>query len=112
MAHFAKIENSIVTAVVVVDNEHEATGEAYLNSLGLDGKWVQTSYSASFGKKFASVGDTYVASTGNFKPAQPYASWTWSATQWSWIPPIAPPKDGKSYTWSESDQAWIEIQIG
>lgn len=59
MAHFAKIENEIVTNVVVVDNEHEADGEAYLNSLGLDGVWVQTSYNAGFRGKFAAIGDRY-----------------------------------------------------
>jgi hypothetical protein len=59
MAHFAKVENGIVTNVVVVDNEHEAYGEEYLNDLGLDGTWVQTSYNGNFGGKFAGIGDTY-----------------------------------------------------
>lgn len=59
MAHFAKIEDGIVTQVVVVDNEHEADGEAYLNSLGLDGTWVQTSYNANIRGKFAGIGDIY-----------------------------------------------------
>jgi hypothetical protein len=61
MAHFAKVENGIVTNVVVVDNEHEAYGEEYLNDLGLDGTWVQTSYNGNFGGKFAGIGDTYDA---------------------------------------------------
>lgn len=108
MAHFAKIENGIVTQVVVVDNEHEARGEEYLNSIGLEGRWVQTSYNANFGKKFAGVGDTYVASTGNFKPAQPFASWTWSATLWSWVAPKPFPTDLKSYTWNEELVDWVE----
>lgn len=59
MAHFAKIEDGIVTQVVVVDNEHEADGEAYLNSLGLDGAWVQTSYNGNIRSKYAAIGDTY-----------------------------------------------------
>jgi hypothetical protein len=59
MAHFAKIEAGLVTNVVVVDNEHEANGEAYLNSLGLEGTWVQTSYNGSIRGKFAGIGDTY-----------------------------------------------------
>lgn len=59
MAHFAKIEDGIVTQVVVVDNEHEANGEAYLNSLGLDGTWVQTSYNGNIRGKYAGIGDTY-----------------------------------------------------
>jgi hypothetical protein len=59
MAHFAKIEDGLVTQVVVVDNEHEADGEAYLNSLGLDGTWVQTSYNGNIRGKYAAIGDTY-----------------------------------------------------
>lgn len=59
MAHFAKIENGIVTAVLVIDNQHETYGEKYLNDLGVDGTWVQTSYNAKFGGKFAGIGDTY-----------------------------------------------------
>jgi len=59
MAHFAKIEDGIVTNVVVVDNEHEENGEEYLNSLGLEGRWVQTSYNANFRGKYAAIGDEY-----------------------------------------------------
>lgn len=66
MAHFAKIENGTVTAVVVVDNEHETYGEKYLNDLGLEGTWVQTSYNATFGGKFAGIGDTYDAKKNVF----------------------------------------------
>ena len=109
MAHFAKIENGVVVNVVVVDNEHEANGEAYLNGLGLEGTWVQTSYNANFGKKFAAIGDTYVASTGNFKPAQPYASWKWNATDWTWNAPKARPEDGIEYRWDESVTDWVAI---
>lgn len=109
MAHFARIENGLVTDVVVVDNEHEANGNEYLNSLGLEGTWVQTSYNANFGKKFAAIGDTYVASTGNFKPAKPFESWTWSATDWAWKAPQNYPSDEKGYRWSEPDLNWVEI---
>jgi hypothetical protein len=66
MAHFAKIENSIVTNVIVVDNEHEADGEAYLNSLGLEGQWVQTSYNNNIRGKFAAIGDAYDADIDEF----------------------------------------------
>lgn len=66
MAHFAKIEDGIVTQVVVVDNEHEADGEAYLNSLGLEGQWVQTSYSGNIRGKYAAIGDTYDAVADEF----------------------------------------------
>lgn len=59
MAHFAKIENGIVTTVVAVDNEYEANGQEYLNGLGLDGTWLQTSYNANMRGKYAGIGDIY-----------------------------------------------------
>jgi hypothetical protein len=108
MAHFAKIVDGIVTEVIVVDNSEELRGQEYLNGLGLEGTWVQTSYNANFGKKFAAIGDTYVASTGNFKPAQPFASYTWNTNQWKWVAPKAYPTDGKGYTWNEELTDWVE----
>lgn len=59
MAHFAKVENGIVTNVVVVDNEHESYGEEYLHSLGLEGVWIQTSYNNNFRGVYGSVGYIY-----------------------------------------------------
>ena len=84
MAHFAKIENGIVTNVVVVDNEHEANGQEFLNSLGLEGTWVQTSYNNNFRGKFAGIGDSYDESDDTFKPAKPQDDATWNAESWSW----------------------------
>jgi hypothetical protein len=109
MAHFAKIENGIVTQVVVVDNSEELRGQEYLNSLGLEGTWVQTSYSASFGKKFAGIGDTYVASTGIFKPAKPFTSWKFDEEKWAWVAPKPYPLDEKRYNWDETLKDWVEV---
>ena len=67
MAHFAKVENDIVTQVLVVSNDDAPTeidGQTFLASLGLEGEWVQTSYNnnpiegASRGK-YAGIGDTW-----------------------------------------------------
>jgi len=67
MAHFAKIENGIVSQVIVVGNNDapdEATGQAFIASLGLEGDWIQTSYNnnpvegASRGK-YAGIGDLW-----------------------------------------------------
>lgn len=93
MAHFAKIEDGIVTSVVVVDNEHEANGEEYLNSLGLEGTWVQTSYNANFGKKFAGIGDTFDGT--NFKTSEPEGNLGFDEENWTWImPPVEEPANG------------------
>ena len=66
MAHFAKIEDGIVTNVLVVDNEHEANGQEFLNSLGLEGTWIQTSYNGNIRGKYAAIGDTYDAENDVF----------------------------------------------
>lgn len=80
MAHFAKIENGTVTQIVVVDDSQESRGEEFLNSIGLEGRWVQTSYNANFGGKFAAIGDTYVNSTGIFKSPKPSKPLIWDET--------------------------------
>jgi hypothetical protein len=85
MAHFAKIENGTVTQIVVVDNLQESRGEEFLNSIGLEGRWVQTSYNANFGGKFAAIGDTYVNSTGIFKSPKPTKALLWSETANDWV---------------------------
>jgi hypothetical protein len=63
MAHFARIENNIVTQVIVVNNEEvpdEATGVAFCKSLfGEDTEWIQTSYNANFRGRFAGLGMIY-----------------------------------------------------
>ena len=91
MAHFAKIENGTVTTVVVVDNQHEAAGETFLNSLGLDGTWAQTSYNANLGKKYAGIGDTFDGT--NFKPAEPEGNLGFDEDTWSWTMPEPEPEE-------------------
>lgn len=67
MAHFAKVNNGIVQTVIVVGNTDapdEATGQAFIASIGLAGVWIQTSYNnnnvegASRGK-YAGIGDIW-----------------------------------------------------
>jgi hypothetical protein len=67
MAHFARIEDSIVREVIVVNNEvlldengteQESIGAAFCqNTFG--GEWVQTSYNATFRGKYAGAGDKW-----------------------------------------------------
>ena len=61
MAHFAEIDsNNKVLRVLVVDNSEEKRGQDFLaNDLGLGGTWIQTSYNANFGGKYAAIGDTW-----------------------------------------------------
>jgi len=60
-AHAAKIENGIVTQVIVIPfmDDDDAKVTAYCNSIGLDGTWVDTSYTGSRRGKYAGIGDTW-----------------------------------------------------
>jgi hypothetical protein len=61
MAHFAEIDSdNKVLRVLVVDNSQEHRGQEFLaDDLGLGGTWIQTSYNANFGGKYAGIGDTW-----------------------------------------------------
>ena len=61
MAHFAEIDSdNKVIRVLVVDNSQEHRGQEFLaDELGLGGTWVQTSYNANFGGKYAGIGDVW-----------------------------------------------------
>jgi len=75
MAHFAKVENNIVGEVIVVANsdcgggefpESEAIGQAFIASLGIEGEWLQTSYSGSFRGLYAGIGFEYDEDSDTF----------------------------------------------
>ena len=75
MAHFAKIENGAVINVIVVsnvdildneNNESEAVGQEFIASIGLDGEWLQCSYSGSFRGAYPGPGWTYDADLDQF----------------------------------------------
>jgi hypothetical protein len=116
MAHFAEIENNIVTRVLVIDDLHQADGANYLaNELGLGGTWIQTSYNTVGGvhtnggtplnKNYAGIGYTWDG-TG-FAAPQPFGSWKLNADSYIWEAPTPMPTDGKLYNWNEDSQAWV-----
>ena len=65
MAHFAQLdENNKVIQVVVVDNLQEHRGQEFLaDDCNLGGTWVQTSYNANFGGKYAGTSDIWDGTT-------------------------------------------------
>ena len=109
MAHFAKIENNIVTQVIVVGNEQaltEAEGQAFIaNTLKLEGTWKQTSYNNNTRKQYAGIGYTYDPVNDVFVAPQPYASWTLDSNH-DWQPPT--PKPDGDYYWDENLLVWVE----
>jgi len=109
MAHFAKIENKIVTDVIVAEQEHID---------GLDGTWVQTSYNTYGGVhsdkgtplryNYARIGGNYDASADAFYDVNPFDSWTLDTDTYTWKPPVEYPDDGKLYQWDEANKQWVE----
>jgi hypothetical protein len=113
MAHFAKIENGIVTQVIVAEQE-------FINSgyVGEPTDWVQTSYNTHGNQhpegrplrgNYASIGYTYDDINDVFYAPQPFPSWTLNNTTWLWEAPIPMPTDDKAYTWNESTLSWVEF---
>tara|TARA_R110002126_G_scaffold51806_5_gene141495 strand:+ start:402 stop:821 length:420 start_codon:yes stop_codon:yes gene_type:complete len=114
MSHFAKVENGIVTQVIVIEADVLATGH-----WGDPASWVQTSYNTRAGvhanggvplrKNYAGVGYTYDAERDAFIPPKPFESWTLNEESCIWDAPTPMPTDLKAYEWRESDRSWVEI---
>ena len=94
MSHFAKIENNLVTSVIVAEQDFIDT---------LEGTWVQTSYNTRDGvhrlggtplrKNYAGIGCTYDSVKDAFYSPKPYNSWTLDNTTCLWEAPIDKPSD-------------------
>jgi len=116
VAHFAKVENSIVTDVIVADSAQWCEDN-------LGGTWIQTSYNTHGGvhygpdgqpdggvalnKNYAGIGNFWDG-IGFYDP-QPYPSWTFNSETYYWMPPVPYPNDGKEYVWDEATQSWVEV---
>jgi hypothetical protein len=116
LSHFAKIENGIVTQVIVVGNadtanaegvELEHIGTAFCERL-LGGDWKQTSYNGNIRKNYAGIGYSYDAARDAFIPPQPYPSWVLDEQTCLWESPTPMPTDEKHYAWDEDAKAWVE----
>ena len=111
MAHFAKVQNGIVTQVIVAEPEFF---ETFVDTS--PGEWIQTSYNTYGGvhklggtplrKNYAGTGFTYDKTRDAFIPPQPYPSWTLNEETCLWDSPVPYPDDGQSYIWNEQTQTW------
>jgi hypothetical protein len=123
MSHFAKVQNGVVTEVIVAEQD-------FINSglVGPASEWVQTSYNtrggvhygedgqpdggAALRGNYAGIGYTYDSTHDVFYVPQPYPSWTLNNTTWMWEPPVPYPTDDKMYQWNEEARNWVEVQNG
>jgi hypothetical protein len=122
MAHYAKVQNGLVTQVIVAEPEFF---ETFVDSS--PGEWIQTSYNTSGGvhykpdsrepsedqskalrKNYAGIGYTYNETLDAFIPPKRFASWVLDEDTCLWNAPIAKPEG--SYRWNEDTLSWIEIE--
>ena len=112
MSHFAKIENGIVTQVIVAEQD-------VIDSGIFGNGWVQTSYNTKGGqhpegkplrKNYAGVGYTYDSQRDAFIPPQPFPSWVMSEETCLWSSPVLYPLDDKNYSWDETSGSWVIVE--
>jgi hypothetical protein len=118
MSHFAKVENGIVTQVLVIEQDVIDSG-----LFGDPSLWIQTSIN-TFGNihygpnhepdggvalrgNYAGIGNIYDKENDVFYAQQPFTSWTLNTSTWLWESPVAYPTDGKYYVWNEETLNWL-----
>ena len=112
MSHFAKVENGVVTQVIVAE-------QGFIDTLPDAASWLQTSYNTykgkhalggvPFRKNYAGIGHTYDAQRDAFIPAKRFESWVLDEDTCVWEPPVPYPDDGKTYDWDESTTSWVLV---
>jgi hypothetical protein len=114
MAHFAKVNNGIVTQVIVAGPEFFAT---FVDSS--PGEWIQTSYNTRGGvhanggtplrKNYAGIGFTYDRTKDAFIPPKPYSKWVLNEQTCLWEAPIQMPSDNQQYKWDDDAGNWVVV---
>ena len=113
MAHYAKVEDGVVTQVIVADSKEWCQAN-------LGGEWIQTSYNTHGGvhssggtplrKNHAGIGYTYDEDRDAFIPKKPYQSWVLNEATCLWESQIAKPttelENNQYYSWNESIINW------
>jgi len=133
MAHYAYVNDNLVTSVIVGPDEGtEPEGieswESYFSAKG-KGLAVQTSYNTKGGIhynpetgepsedqtkalrfNYAGIGFTYDEDRDAFIPPKPFKSWVLDEDTCLWGAPVAYPEDGGNYTWNEEIQEWTAVE--
>jgi hypothetical protein len=105
MSLFAKIENGMVTSVIVASQDvidSGAFGNGWLET------WTDTINNPR--KNYAGIGYTYNDTLDAFIPLQPFPSWALDENC-QWISPVPFPANSSvdEYTWDESNTSWKRI---
>jgi len=133
MSHFAKIENGIVTQVIVANDDFVVS-----EKIGDQVVWKQTSYNthgnvhygpdgmpdggtalrgnyAGIGYIYDSVNDVFYAPRPLDIHGLPCTKWTIGAPNWEWNPPIPCPILSPDqnppiyYGWDDAANAWVPL---
>lgn len=112
MSNYAKVENGIVTNVIVAEQD-------FIDTLPDKSSWIKTSYNTCKGVhlgggiplrgNFAGIGYTYDSKNDVFIPTKDFPSWVLNKKTWVWDAPVPYPTDGKAYDWDESAVNWVEV---
>lgn len=126
MAHWANIEDGIVTQVTVGNDNDPDEGHAWLVE-NLGGVWLKCSYNTRGGVHYTDgepSADQSKALRGNFpakgylyredldafiRPA-PYESWILNEETFGWEAPTPKPETG-DWEWDETAVAWVEVTV-
>ncbi len=92
MSYAAKIENGVVTEVIL--------GSAEWASTNLDGLWVGSENKIWIGGSWDE--------THGFRPPQPFPSWIWDNGRW--VAPITEPE--WDAFWDEDSLSWVAADGG
>ena len=126
MAHFANIEDGIVTQVIVIPNDacrdDDTIGQAFINDqLKLQGTWKRTSYNTyantnivggvPYRKNYAGIGYSYDEELDAFILPQPYPSWILDRDKGIWLPPVELPDQDHHYVWNEENIGWEMLPV-
>jgi hypothetical protein len=112
MSHFAKVENGIVTQVIVAE-------QIVIDSKLFGDGWIQTSYNTHGNQhpegtplrgNYAGIGYFYDQANDVFYAPQPYASWILNTDTWLWEAPIKVPEENAGYLWDEQAQNWVKAE--
>ena len=120
MSHFAKVEDGVVTEIIVAEQDVIDSG-----LFGNATSWVQTSYNTHGGKhpegrplrkNYAGIGHIYDKQRDAFYAPKPFYSWILNEETCQWEAPIPMPDDYKNedgiqikfYFWTEEEQKWKE----
>ena len=124
MAHFAKVQDCIVTQVIVAEPDFF---ETFVDTSPVE--WIQTSYNTRGGvhyqpdtnepsadqskalrKNYAGIGFTYYRTRDAFIPPKPFNSWVLDENTCLWNATVAYPTDGQAYKWDEDTTNWVVVE--